>query len=491
MADGSSPGSPLSSVGSDEDIEEETITPNRSARPSTDRHASNDGDSTLHPNKRRRTGLSTSVNPLEDRATPSQIADDDDALSDISEDTFSSAPGSPSHDEYALRADQVTSCQWDGCPIGELGDADSLILHVQTEHISPKRAKYTCEWGDCARKGINHPSGYALKAHMRSHTKEKPFFCALPECDRSFTRSDALAKHMRTVHEPELPKASATNANPIDPLTGQPKKGPKLRLTANGGKASPSDLSVTATRPEKNPANAGLQPGDPEWDPSPPNDNIQYVPAHHPITGQAGFMITYPPDINLTTYETDIPANVLMLHLQRQLYWAQQEAEELKGDIEELEEIRREEWVKKEILLEATMSGELAHAHRKGLLSDMGRVDTNEMESELNPIKDLKWTRDPWWKSGDQWTFPKREESPDSIDDFSEEKKRDIMMRAVDVFAAQAFEPSSPPEEDQEERQALPSRSQPESAEQAKKQQAEADTMAVEALMGLSGAAGL
>lgn len=180
MADGSSPGSPLSSVGSDEDIEEETITPNRSARPSTDRHASNDGDSTLHPNKRRRTGLSTSVNPLDDGATPSQTADDDDALSDISEDTFGSAPGSPTHDEYALRADQVTSCQWDGCPIGELGDADSLILHVQTEHISPKRAKYTCEWGDCARKGINHPSGYALKAHMRSHTKEKPFFCALP-----------------------------------------------------------------------------------------------------------------------------------------------------------------------------------------------------------------------------------------------------------------------------------------------------------------------
>lgn len=107
--------------------------------------------------------------------------DDDDAASvELSEDTDGSAPGSPSHDEHALRADQVSTCQWEGCPVGDLGNSDDLVRHVQAEHISPKRAKYTCEWGDCARKGTNHPSGYALKAHMRSHTKEKPFFCALP-----------------------------------------------------------------------------------------------------------------------------------------------------------------------------------------------------------------------------------------------------------------------------------------------------------------------
>jgi len=294
---------------------------------------------------------------------------------------------------------------------------------------------------------------------------------------------------MRTVHEPELPKASATNANPIDPATGQPKKGPKLRLTANGGKASPSDLSVTATRPEKNPANAGFQPGDPEWDPSPPNDNIQYIPAHHPITGVPGFMITYPPDINLSSYEAEIGADALMSHFQRQLHWAQQESEELKGDIEELEDIRREEWIKKEILLEATMSGELAHAHKKGLLSEMGTWNINDMEQELDPIKGLKWTRDPW-KSGNEWTFPKKEMTPDWVDDYNEEEEKDILEAAVDRYAAQnMFEPSSP-EEDQEEEQ-LPSRSQLEPTEQAKKQQAEADTMAVEALMGLSGAAGL
>ncbi|KAF4554055.1 C2H2-type zinc finger-containing protein [Elsinoe fawcettii] len=375
----SPPDSPLSSIGSDDG--RSTPQPSTDLRPGlldtpshTHRRASDvSHDDSLHPAKRRKLD-----EPLED----------DDDMSQISEDSFGSAPGSPSNDEYTLRSDAVTSCQWEGCTIGDLGNSDGLIDHVQKEHVGAKRAKYTCDWGDCARKGMNHPSGYALKAHMRSHTKEKPFFCALPECDRSFTRSDALAKHMRTVHEPEPPKASLTNANPIDPATGQPKKGPKLRLL-NGNKGSAPALTA-----EKNPLNAGLSPGDPDWDPSPPNDNIRYTPAHHPVTGQPGFLINYPPDIHFSHYESEIPADQLMYLLVRQLKWAEDEGKELEKEVEELERLKREEWVKKEAVLEGLMEAELRTGEQRGVVKGKTR---EQLESDLRADK-IQWDREPEWK---------------------------------------------------------------------------------------------
>ncbi|KAF2154915.1 hypothetical protein K461DRAFT_276083 [Myriangium duriaei CBS 260.36] len=163
----SPPDSPLSSVDSDED----RATPQPNARP----------DLILTPSRHRRQSDASHddpYHPAKRRRVASDLDEEPDGF--VSEDSFDDIPGSPSHNEWALRADQVTVCQWEGCDRGDLGNSDDLIAHVQNDHVGTKRAKYTCDWGDCARKGMNHPSGYALKAHMRSHTKEKPFFCALP-----------------------------------------------------------------------------------------------------------------------------------------------------------------------------------------------------------------------------------------------------------------------------------------------------------------------
>lgn len=374
-----SPDSPLSSLSS-EDIADDIASPLTVTRPSVDVWPS--ADESAPPSKRRKTGpasASHTVFNVHDRAIGFQEYDEDETLS---EDTEGSAPGSPTHDEYAVKADQITACQWQPCDAGDLGNSDDLVKHVQEAHVNPKRAKYTCNWGDCARKGSVHPSGYALRAHMRSHTKEKPYFCALPgkfllpykyadesdcpECDRAFTRSDALAKHLRTVHEPEPTKVAA------DATPGPPKKGGvKLRLAKTPNATLPSSTgSITGTTAAQNPHNAGLDPSHPEYDPSPPNENIQYIPAHHPITGQPGFMITYPPDIHFTQFESEIPADQLMRLLRRQIHWAQQDATTLQSAIDELEQLKAKEWLQKELLLEDVMRKEIELGLARGALTE-------------------------------------------------------------------------------------------------------------------------
>lgn len=111
---------------------------------------------------------------------------------DISSDTDGSVPGSPhmgaatvlpgDEDDggFGHKGEQISFCRWEGCLAGELGNMDLLVQHLHDEHIHARQKKYSCEWADCTRKGIPHASGYALRAHMRSHTREKPFYCTLP-----------------------------------------------------------------------------------------------------------------------------------------------------------------------------------------------------------------------------------------------------------------------------------------------------------------------
>jgi hypothetical protein len=135
------------------------------------------------PAKRPRLGDASIASPA--TVAEPEVDHDDDPLAGmdpVSSDTDGSVPSSPLHtrpDDNEFE-EQVTVCAWEGCKAGDLGNMDRLVEHIHNEHIEHRQKKYTCEWVGCSRKSMPHASGYALKAHMRSHTREKPFYCYLP-----------------------------------------------------------------------------------------------------------------------------------------------------------------------------------------------------------------------------------------------------------------------------------------------------------------------
>ncbi|KAF9205680.1 hypothetical protein BGZ49_003699 [Haplosporangium sp. Z 27] len=122
-------------------------------------------------------------------------------LSPLSSDNEEDEEGTtvnPNDEEYSNLPEE-TICRWKDC--GKvLPSLAALVIHLSDEHIGWKKTSYTCEWQGCSRRPIAQTTRFALISHMRSHTKHKPYDCPVPECDKSFSRSDAMAKHLKCQH---------------------------------------------------------------------------------------------------------------------------------------------------------------------------------------------------------------------------------------------------------------------------------------------------
>ncbi|PYH46230.1 C2H2-type zinc finger protein [Aspergillus saccharolyticus JOP 1030-1] len=349
-----SPGSPLSSIASDEDMSDrDDLKPPFSPSGSVTNSANN-----MPPSKRRRTtggGVASW-----DRNTPVSTTFPEDIpppspSTSISSDTSGEIPNSPGtyaliggsiDDDYSGQAnDQVTVCRWDGCDAGDLGNMDGLVKHIHEEHVGSRQKKYSCEWADCSRKGQTHASGYALRAHMRSHTREKPFYCALPECDRSFTRSDALAKHMRTVHETEA-------LRPSDPV---PKHHTTLAAAAATAAAASSSAAPTPTgTPAGKVQRIKLKLSQPKGEDlgehsESANEEMEEDLSVPPVGSEKGFDV----------HELLLEGPQLYRLLLRQMHWARKEGDQLKAAWEKIQVKRKEAWLEKETIFDDLVEAEL------------------------------------------------------------------------------------------------------------------------------------
>ncbi|KAF9095693.1 Zinc finger protein ZIC 1 [Mortierella sp. AD031] len=88
------------------------------------------------------------------------------------------------------------TCLWKNCN-QVFGALDWLVGHVEEFHIGLGKSQYTCEWENCVVKQKPFHKHHQVIRHMRTHTGEKPFVCAIDGCGKKFARSDSLLEHSR------------------------------------------------------------------------------------------------------------------------------------------------------------------------------------------------------------------------------------------------------------------------------------------------------
>ncbi|CAK7202751.1 hypothetical protein SEUCBS139899_005478 [Sporothrix eucalyptigena] len=337
-----------------------------------------------------------------------------ETMSTISEDTDGDVPPpkkttqaggdeDPTAGLNAVNEPQVTICAWDGCEAGDLGTMDKLVEHLHAEHVEGKQRRYTCEWIGCPRKGKSHASAYALKAHLRSHTREKPHVCLLPECDLAFARQDALNKHMRTSHEIDMMRyyEAGQRRVPIGARTGAKGSsangsavngnGPSAQVSTvtNGKPGGTSKFKIIIKTPQSHAAghddsvdngtNGTSGGGSGGYD-----DTSLY---HYASPGSETTVLSK--DQGFTAHELELSPKELYGVCRLQLQWAEDESEELRNECIAWEEAAHKAWLEQQVLLEQVVVSEKDwYERRKAVLASLALEEEKRAAEEAAPEDD-------------------------------------------------------------------------------------------------------
>lgn len=165
------------------------------------------------------------------------------------------------------------------------------------------------------------------------------------ECDRSFTRSDALSKHMRTVHETEA-------LRPADPLS----KPNTSSLPILGGATTGTGTATPASKLQRIKLKLSQ--------PHPPRDDNASESAAEDPTEDPNYLNDYEipeygPEIGFDDAELALRPRDLYRLLRRQLHWAERETDHLRDDWERTRPKRKQTWLEKEAVFDDVIDAEI------------------------------------------------------------------------------------------------------------------------------------